>query len=123
MANEITITTQMRRQHATKANDNHTTQMHQKSYTQAATGQDDRKHTIGTSEESISFTDIATNGWVWLYNEDTTNFVDWGFSTGVYGGQMLAGDMAGPFRLKAGATLYLKADTAACKVRIVHYER
>lgn len=123
MANEITILTQMSRQHATLTHDNHTTQMHRITSTQSATGQDDRKHSIGTSEESITFTDIATNGWVWMFNDDATNYVEWGFSTGVYGGQMMAGESAGPFKMKSGATLFLKANTAACKVRVVHYER
>jgi len=122
MANEITILTQMSRQHATKTSDNHTTQLHRKQITQSATGQDDRKHTIGTSEESITFTDIAANGWAWMINDDASNYVEWGFATGSYGGRMLAGESAGPFRLNAGATLYLKANTAACKVRVCHYE-
>ena len=122
MANEITILTQMSRQHATKTGDNHTTGLRRISVTQTATGQDDRKHTIGTSEESITFTDIATNGWCVMVNDDATNYVQWGFATGVYGGRMRAGETAGPFRLEPGATLYLKANTASCKVRIAHYE-
>lgn len=122
MANEITILTQMSRQHATKTGDNHTTGLRRIQVTQSATGQDDRKHTIGTSEESITFTDIVTNGFCQMINDDSTNYVEWGFSTGVYGGRMRAGEVAGPFRLNAGATLYLKANTAACKVRIAHYE-
>ena len=122
MANEITILTQMSRQHATKTNDNHTTGLRRIAVTQTATGQDDRKHTIGTSEESITFTDIATNGWCVMVNDDATNYVQWGFATGVYGGRMRAVETAGPFRLEPGATLYLKANTANCKVRIAHYE-
>jgi len=82
-------------------------------------GHDDRSHSIGTSEESITFTDITTNGWVQLYNADSTNYVDWGFSTGVYGGRLEAG-MRAMFYLKPAATLYLLANTAACRVRITH---
>lgn len=122
MANEITITTSMQRQHATVVSDRHDVPASRKQYTQTGVGCDDRKHTIGTSEESITFTDIATNGWCKLANLDTTNYVEWGFSTGVYGGKLVAGDECGPFRLNAGATLYLKANTAACRVRIIHYE-
>lgn len=122
MANEITILTQMSRKHATNTADAHDVGQLIKKYDQSGVGVDDRKHSIGTSEETITFTDIATNGWCFMHNLDTTNFVDWGYSTGVYGGSMTAGDTAGPFRLKAGATLYLKADAAACRVRIVHYE-
>jgi len=122
MANEITIQLSMSRQHATVAADNHTFPSLRSQYTQTGTGQDDRKHTIGTTEESITFTDIGTNGYVLTHNLDSTNYVEWGFSTGVYGGKMKAGETAGPFRMNPGATLYLKANTAACKVRVIHYE-
>jgi len=73
---------------------------------------------IGTSEETQAFSELTTPGWVTIQNLDDTNFVQWGFSTGVYGGKLLAGDTAGPFRLNGSTTLYLKADTAACRVVI-----
>lgn len=73
---------------------------------------------IGIVEESQSFAELTTPGWVTIQNLDDTNFVEWGFSTGVYGGKLLAGDTAGPFRLNSAATLYLKADTASCRVVI-----
>jgi hypothetical protein len=122
MANEITITTQLSRRHATATSDTHDTQLLMKRFDQSGVGCDDRKHSIGTAEESITFTDIATNGFVWMHNLDTTNYVQWGFSTGVYGGRLKASHTAGPFFVEPGATLYLKANTAACRVRIVHYE-
>lgn len=122
MSEEITIQVSMQRQHATVTADNHTFPPLRKQYTQTGSGCDDRKHSIGTSEESITFTDIATNGFVLLHNTDSTNYVQWGFATGVYGGRMKAGELAGPFRLEPGATLYLKSNTAACKVRVIHYE-
>lgn len=71
---------------------------------------------IGTVEESESFSELTTPGWVTIQNLDDTNFIEWGFSTGVYGGKLMPGDTAGPFRLNSSATLFLKADTAACKV-------
>jgi hypothetical protein len=124
MANEITITYGMSRQHATNALDNHQVSAApvRKQFTQTGVGQFDVKPSIGTSEESITFTDIATNGWAMFTNMDTTNYVEWGFSTGVYGGKMKAQESAGPFRVNAGATIYLKANSAACRVRIVMYE-
>ena len=73
MANEITITLAMERRHATNTADSHTFPALRKQYDQSGTGQDDRKHTIGTTEESITFTDISTNGFVLLQNLDTTN--------------------------------------------------
>jgi len=122
MANEITFTISMSRQHVTVTADSHTFPVVRKLITQTGTGQDDRKHTIGTSEESITFTDIPTNGYCILQNLDATNYVEWGGSTGVYVGRMKAGETAGPFRINPGAILYLRANTAACKVRIIHYE-
>jgi hypothetical protein len=122
MANEITIQLDFKRQHATVASDNHFYPSRQKRITQTGVGQSDTKQTIGTTEETISFTDIATNGFIFLENLDATNYVEWGTATGDYTGKMLAGEPAGPFRLNAGKTLYMKANTAACRVRIIHYE-
>lgn len=122
MANEITISVAMKRQHATNTVDKHVFETLTYLRDQSGVGTDDRKHTIGTTEESITFTDIASNGMCLLHNLDTTNYVEVGFSTGVYGMRLLAKDTAGPFRLNSGATLFLRANTAACRVRIVHYE-
>lgn len=74
---------------------------------------------VGTAEESIAtFGDITTEGVIYLRNLDTTNYVQWGFSTGVYGGRISAGMVAGPFQAEPGLTLYLKANTAACLVEV-----
>jgi len=70
--------------------------------------------TIGTSEESIAFGELSTLGFVTIQNLDATNYVRWGFSTGVYGGRLRAGEYA-CFRLNPGSTLYLVANTASCK--------
>lgn len=77
--------------------------------------------TIGTSEEEVALAELSTKGWCIIQNLDATNFVEWGFSTGVYGGKMLAGETAGPFRLNS-TSLFLKSDTASCKVVIRAYE-
>ena len=71
---------------------------------------------IGTSEETINFGDI-TPGWVEIVNLDDTNFVDLGFSTGVYGITLPVNGVC-LFKMKSGATLYAKADTAACEISI-----
>jgi len=73
--------------------------------------------TIGTSEESYAFPEIATLGWFMMRNLDETNYVDWGFSTGVYGGRLQPGEWA-LFRFKPSTTLYLKANSAACKMQL-----
>lgn len=75
---------------------------------------------IGTTEETVSFVDVTNNGWVMLHNLDATNYVEIGFSTGVYGIRVKAGERS-LFRLNAAATLYAKANTAACRLRVVHF--
>lgn len=69
---------------------------------------------VGTSEESISLAELGTVGWAVLTNLDSTNYVEWGFSTGVYGGRLNAGESAA-LRLNPSTSLYMKANTAACK--------
>lgn len=85
-----------------------------------AQGSADAFVSVGTTEETLSFADIAINGWIQLYNTDATNYVDWGFSTTVYGGRLEAGKRT-QFFLKPGASVYVKANTAACLVRVVHF--
>lgn len=72
---------------------------------------------VGTSEETISFGDCVP-GFVELVNLDTTNYVQIGFSTGVYGFRLLANGGPALFYLESGATVYAKANTAACKVKV-----
>ncbi len=92
------------------------------SFNQAAVGGPTPGYlTIGTSEESEAFSELATVGWVILHNLDDTNFVEWGFATGAYGGRLEAGEKA-LFRLNPSTTLYLKANTAACKVLVNAFE-
>ena len=84
------------------------------------------KHTIGTSEESITIASYITGGegpgFCHIYNSDATNYVQIGISTGAYFGKLKAGESA-CLRLDAGVTtLYLKANTAACKVEVLIYE-
>lgn len=78
--------------------------------------------TITTSEVTQAFGALTTLGYLIMRNLDANNFVDWGFATGVYGGRILPGEVAGPFRLKPSTTLYLKADTAACRMLIYAFE-
>lgn len=77
---------------------------------------------IGTAEESTAFAELTTEGWLYMRNLDLTNYVQWGFATGVYGGRMEAGEPA-EFRMEPGLTLYLKANTAACNVLVFGFEK
>lgn len=83
---------------------------------------------IGTSNENISFGDIAP-GLLVMYNLDATNFVSYGFASTNKHGRLLpkstADDEAGMpnfIYLDNAANLHMQADTAACKVKIVAYQ-
>jgi hypothetical protein len=80
---------------------------------------------VGTTEESAgpTFGDIGTEGLCVIYNLDTTNYVQVGFSTTVYGMRLYGAGAPAMFMIEPGATVYLKANTAACNVRIVVYEK
>jgi len=85
-------------------------------FDQTAVGAAEGVQAIGTSEESLSTGDLSTYGWLYLRNLDDTNYVQVGFSTGVYGIRLEAGEPA-LFRTEPAATVYLKANTAACDVQ------
>lgn len=76
---------------------------------------------IGTTEETVSLAELSTYGYCCIRNLDATNYVQFGFSTTVYGIRLKAGEFA-VFRLEPGCTLYAKANTAACKVAIYALE-
>ena len=84
----------------------------------------DNTVSVGTSEETAgpSFGDIGTEGLCVIYNLDTTNYVQVGFATGVYGMRLHGASAPAIFFLEPNSTLYLKANTAACNVRIIVYE-
>lgn len=71
---------------------------------------------IGLSEETIDFGDISA-GFVHLRNLDDTNYIDVGFSTGVYGIRLIAGSVA-VFPKITSAAVYALANTAICKLQV-----
>jgi hypothetical protein len=121
MSNEITYQIGIKRTDATNTLNAHVFPLWSKTCDQTLKRHYDNIVSVGTSEESIPFADISTNGFVIMLNLSTTNYVEWGTSTGDYPGKILAGESAGPFRLNAGKTLYAKANTGACDVRFIHY--
>ena len=80
---------------------------------------------VGTSEETAgpTFGDIGTEGLCIIYNLDSANYVQVGFATGVYGMRLYGGWAPATFTLEPIATLYLKANTASCNVRVIVYEK
>lgn len=85
----------------------------------ASQGSIDFVKSVGTTESAIESTGITTNGTIHLWNLDSTNFVEWGLTGGSFPGRIKPGRHA-QFDVKPGVTLYIKADTAACRVRVVH---
>ncbi len=85
-------------------------------FDQAAVGASEGVQNIGTSEETLSVGDMTTYGWLYIRNLDATNYVQLGFSTGVYGCRLEASEPA-MFRVEPAGTVYLKANTAACDVQ------
>lgn len=80
---------------------------------------------LEASEGTIDFGDV-TPGAVIIENLDDTNFVEWGFATGVRPGRIPprpAGGRGFPtlIYLDSSATLYVKADTADCKILVAGY--
>ena len=87
----------------------------------ASKGAEDKIVSVGTSEETIAFTDIGTPGYLYLTNLDIANYVEVGFTTSATASAMKVA--AGGFiivPLSASATVYAKANTAACRVRVIH---
>jgi len=92
--------------------------------TTAAENEDSGSYDITTTERNISFpADIGTPGYLYLENMDATNYVQVGFATTVYPLRLVANDVA-LIPLNTGETdLYLKADTATCRVTYKVLER
>jgi hypothetical protein len=78
---------------------------------------------IGTSEETISLSTLTAPGAFVFQNYDTTNYVEVGISTGVYSWKLLASDFPAIGRLPASVSnIYIKANTAACRCKVVVYD-
>ena len=120
MADEIRITSRIT---LTNGNFKHTFAPGNIDIDQAAVGYYDAIHNIGTSEESVgTFQDVSSEGIIVVHNMDATNYVQVGFATTVYGMRLTADSPLAIFNAEPSLTLYLKANTAACNVRIICYE-
>lgn len=120
MANEISIQSDLQ---VAKGELNYRWPIGRQTVTQTGTLIKDVVVDVGTTEETLTINDVGTPGIVAIQNLDDTNYVQWGISTGAYTGRLLATEVANPFRIDSGVTtLYLKANTAACDVRVVVVE-
>lgn len=118
MANEITIQASIRVQNGNLRDEFN---VGTKTFNQNAAGGPTPGYvTIGTTEETVSFPELSTRGYCAIQNLDATNFIEFGGSTGVYMCRLKAGEVA-IFRLN-NTNLFMRANTAACKVLIKAYE-
>lgn len=116
MANEITVTTQLKLSNGTVLVSPGSVSA---SFDQStARGGNPGFVNIGTTEETISFGDV-TAGWVQMINHDTTNYVEVGSATGEYLIRLPASKGMALFYINTGKTLYVKANTGACDVEII----
>jgi hypothetical protein len=82
---------------------------------------------VTTSEVTLSFGSVSP-GPILLYNLDTTNFVEWGVATGVYPFRLFprittnSRAMPALVTLESG-TIFMRADTAACRVLVLGYSK
>jgi len=71
--------------------------------------------TIGTSEETIAWGDVAP-GYVRMTNLDATNFVSFGVVTANLDFELEANGGMALVKMATGAALIMQADTADCNV-------
>lgn len=120
MANEISVITGIS---VVNGNSITTVNAQQFQASQAAVGGPvPGSQTIGTSEETISLAELTSKGWVFLKNNGPTNYLEWGFTTAVYGGRLLVGESAVLRLNPAQASLFLKANVAEVNATIFAFE-
>ena len=94
-----------------------------KTVTATGTALDLRILEIGTDEEEVTIsTEIGDCGICFIHNLDSTNYVEVGFSTESYPIKILAGQFALMPIAAATASLFFKANTAACDVKFYCHE-
>jgi len=117
MANEITLRIRMQLSNGNLKEDANPGNL---SVDQTTQGSNGGVLIIGqAAEETISFTDITSEGYLYLRNLDGTNYIKYGPDSGgsmVDFGKLKAGECA-VLRLYPGLTLKAQADTADCKLQ------
>lgn len=95
-------------------------------YSQTTLGMHAPVVTVNTSaSEALSIGDVATEGFMFLKNLDSTNYVQWGAQSSTGGlatiGRIRAGEFAW-LRMDSGATMRFQANTAPVKLQVVLFE-
>ena len=92
---------------------------------QASPGRGGHVQVVGTTEETIDFGDVSTNGLLILRNLDSTNYVQYGPQVGTGNmevwGKLLPGEIAA-MRLAPTVVMRAQADTASVKLDVRLYE-
>lgn len=116
MANEITLTGSLQIANGDFKQDWRPGTIQVTQTTQGAAG---GVQTIGTTSEAIVVTDVATPGYAFFRNLDSTNFVTIGsyVSTTYYPAIKLKAGEYAIVRLATGLTFHALADTAAVKLQ------
>jgi len=79
------------------------------------------QQSIGTTQETIGQSaDLGTPGYLLIKNLDSTNYVEVGSTSGVYDIKLKAGEFC--LYRHNSATIYAKANTAACAVEYILIE-
>ena len=116
MADEITISGSLKVSNGLLTSSRSVTRLQAN---QAAQVSREGVQSIGTTYEAIDLGDVATAGYVYIRNIDTTNYVEIGteassaFAPVI---RLLAGEAA---LFRAGAVLFAKANTAAVKIDVL----
>lgn len=91
---------------------------------QSAVGAASGVQSVATSAEDLVVGDVSTPGYLFLYNLDSTNFVEVGKTVSASFEELVKlqpGEMC-CFRVADSTTIRLQADTAACKVQYLLLE-
>lgn len=86
----------------------------------------DGTQTVGTTAENVYTGDLTAPGYLHATNLDSTNYVEIGRDvSGTFYPliRVMPGKTAGPLEVATGVTLQARANTAACDVQFVIYDR
>jgi hypothetical protein len=114
MANEITVTASLR---VANGNLSVSTPTTSKQFDQATLRGGTFTVDAATSETTVDFGDIVP-GFILLQNLDTTNYCEYTTVTTDYDLKLRANGGFALIDLSGTQTLYLKANTAACKIQV-----
>ncbi len=120
MADEISVTTQVRLNNGNLTDDFAETVSHDQTTARMLCSVLD----VGTTEETIALGDIAAPQLIFLTNLDATNYVEFGVDSSGFKpvGRVQPGKSVGPIPAAASVTYQLKANAAACDVKVRIYE-